>query len=137
MIIENGINILWFKLTYQLRLKSLESAMRKFTQVCFITVTAFFSVNKAHAVTAEEASDLAGLTGCAMLILNLPLLPEGKVLAGAGCKLLTQIAKEQVANIIDSHFDGKDQAFANEYCLTIVKGDGSKITPADTTNCQD
>ncbi|MEW8623018.1 MAG: hypothetical protein AB2559_15680 [Candidatus Thiodiazotropha endolucinida] len=82
----------------------------------------------------DSATDIAGATGCGILASFLKN-PQLAVAAGGACAYGTSVAKKSVGSWIDNYFDSKDQDFANKYCLTIVKEDGSKIIPLDKTNC--
>ena len=89
----------------------------------------------ASSVPADEsAADIAGATGCGILA-TLLQNPQVSVAAGGACIYGTVVAKEAVGNLIDKYFDSKDQSFANKYCLTIVRADGSKIKPENKANC--
>lgn len=86
-------------------------------------------------VSADDSvTDIAGATGCGILA-TLLQNPQLAVAASGACTYGTSVAKKTVGSWIDIYFDNKDQDFANKYCLTIVKEDGSMIKPLDKTNC--
>ncbi|MER8691551.1 hypothetical protein NKI77_04725 [Mesorhizobium opportunistum] len=82
----------------------------------------------------ESPSDIAGTTGCGILA-SLLKNPQAAVGAAGACAYGTMLAKKAVSNLIDKYFDKEDQDFADKYCLTIVRADGTKIEPKDKTNC--
>jgi hypothetical protein len=86
------------------------------------------------AFSDDSLADIAGATGCGILA-SLLKHPQAAVAAGGACVYGTSIAKSAVGNLIDAYFDKEDQNFANKYCLTIVRADGTKIEPKDKTAC--
>ena len=82
----------------------------------------------------ESAADIAGATGCGILA-TLLKNPQAQVAAGGACIYGTSLAKSAVGSLIDKYFDNEDQKFADKYCLTIVRADGTKIEPKDKTKC--
>lgn len=89
----------------------------------------------ATSASADESfADIAGATGCGILA-TLLQNPQAGVAAGGACIYGTSIARNAVGNLIDQYFDKKDQSFANKYCLTIVRADGTKIEPKDKASC--
>lgn len=94
--------------------------------------TLLWTSTAAHA--DDSLADIAGATGCGILA-SLLKNPQTAVAAGGACVYGTSIAKGAVGNLIDQYFDKEDQNFANKYCLTIVRADGTKIEPRDKTSC--
>ncbi|MER9693588.1 hypothetical protein NKJ16_16830 [Mesorhizobium sp. M0179] len=89
----------------------------------------------ATSASADDSfTDIAGVTGCGILA-TLLQNPQAQVAAGGACVYGTSLARSAVGNLIDQYFDKKDQIFANKYCLTIVRGDGTKIEPKDKASC--
>lgn len=84
----------------------------------------------------DSATDIAGATGCGILA-TLLQNPQLQVAAGGACIYGTQVAKRAVAGLIDEHFDDIDQDFANKYCLTIVRTDGTRVEPETKQNCSE
>lgn len=82
----------------------------------------------------ESLADIAGETGCEILA-SLLKHPQAAVAAGGACVFGTSLANSAVASLIDEYFDNEDQKFANKYCLTIVRADGTKIEPQNKDNC--
>ncbi len=82
----------------------------------------------------DSLSEIAGETGCGVLA-SLLANPQAAVVAGGACVSGTSVAKSAISTLVDKYFDSEDQDFADKYCLTIVRADGSKIEPQDKTNC--
>jgi hypothetical protein len=87
-----------------------------------------------HSATAEEAAKIAGDTGCGILA-TLLQNPQLAVAAAGACIYGTSTTTSVVGDYIDQYFEGKDQEFANKYCVTIVKADGKKIDPTNKASC--
>ena len=87
------------------------------------------------AMSAEEASELAGQTGCAMLASFL-VNPTAAAAAAGGCVFGTEIISDGIGSFIDAYFDGDNQALADQLCATIVV-DGMRFEPATRENCEE
>ena len=52
------------------------------------------------------------------------------------CKYGTRTAYNKVEKLIDEHFDGEDQEFADETCITIQYADGKTIKQSASSGCK-
>ena len=90
----------------------------------------------ALAADSTDATKIAGDTGCGILA-SLLQNPQAAVAAAGACIYGTSVANNLLGDLIDDYFEGEEQAFANKYCLTVVKSDGKRIEPTTKTNCSD
>ena len=94
----------------------------------------FFWSNSNVVADENDALKIAGDTGCGILG-SLLANPQAAVAAAGACIYGTAVTKDLVDSLINTYFDGEDQAFANKYCLTITRANGETIAPTDRTNC--
>ena len=99
-----------------------------------VAVLSYVLLAATSASADDSFADIAGATGCGILA-SLLQNPQAAVAANGACVYGTSIAKSSVGNLIDQYFDNEDQDFANKYCLTIVRADGTKIEPNDKNSC--
>ena len=89
--------------------------------------------NTGNADTIDDISEFAGHVGCGLLSWAVGDL--GGVAVGVGCAYGTEFAKDQISDVVDEYFEGEDQKFADEMCITIVYEGGNRIEPKDKSNC--
>ena len=131
-VLSGRIHLDKFGLTIASQTPCREGSMKIRLVLAIVLSTVLWTATSASA--DDSFADIAGKTGCGILA-SLLKNPQAKVAAGGACVYGTSIAKSAVGNLIDKYFDKKDQDFANEYCLTIVRADGTKIEPNDKTSC--
>lgn len=108
-------------------------SFRTFLGAVSIIVAISFPTAFANASDTELAEDLAAAL-CGVLGAT---TGNNSVAAGGAivCKYATRATGDAVASLIDSYFDGEDQKFADETCVTIQYEGGKVIKPSEGSGC--